>query len=273
MLHRVFELIRPEDTDVQKRLMGDAHLQELAQSLGIEDVVCTALSFAPNKTDSPPYARNMSQGYVREDVSQKGESERRHAVSQKSGDTAVVETDHSSSGDQPTFPAPNDIHMPSLGLTDSREQYRIFCSRGRPIPKMEAISIFGKMFFPPHEMVTTYGSITFQQEQMLDLRIPEYLIQPILFDEERCPMAAVYIVFRDYGRRKLAVGMPLETVLGSPEVDLSLYFRERRPEDLHTPSTWACEYMRRLKDFDVYVALACIFTYARFMRVSIGQLF
>ena len=93
----------------------------------------------------------------------------------------------------------------------------------------------------------------------------------MLFEEERCPLAAVYTDFRDYGRRQLAEGTPAEVVLGSPKVELTLFFRDRKHGDPHTPATWACEYMRLLKDLDIFVVLAFIFTYARFMRVSFDE--
>ncbi|OQV06006.1 hypothetical protein CLAIMM_10649 [Cladophialophora immunda] len=183
-------------------------------------------------------------------------------------DPPTVRSSSAGSSDHSIAPTFSEMLMPSPGVLDASDQHRIFCSRDHHVPIIESISIFGEIPLPPTEITTSHGSITLQQQQILNLRIPEYLILPLLFDEERYPMAAVYTDFRDYGRRQLAEGQSLETVLGSSKVDLALYLRERQPGDQHTPATWACEFMRLLKDFDTYVALACIFTYARFMRVS-----
>ncbi|KAI1608449.1 hypothetical protein EDD36DRAFT_469335 [Exophiala viscosa] len=135
------------------------------------------------------------------------------------------------------------------------------------MPEYKSITIFGQS---PWEMAQRAFESSRQHQQENYLRIPEYFVVPSLFEEERCPLAAVYTDFRDLGRRQLAEGTPIDEVLGNPEVELSVYFHGRRPEDPHTPNTWACEYMRLLKDFDIYVALASIFTYSRFMRWTIA---
>ena len=147
---------------------------------------------------------------------------------------------------------------------DPRDQYRIFCSKHHDVPAIKSIGIFGQ---PSVEVAQQVDHDT-AHHLHFNFHVPEYLIQPALFEEERCPLAAVYTDFRDYGRRRLAEGYSVEVVLGSPRVELTLFFGGRKPEDPHTPNTWACQYMRLLKDLDIYVSLACIFTYSRFMRVS-----
>ncbi|EXJ58891.1 hypothetical protein A1O7_06321 [Cladophialophora yegresii CBS 114405] len=254
-------------------LRQDARSQELAQRLGME---------MPEYIDKLqkrnwPYARDTDRGQVENDVSQRGQLQRRRATPRGSGEGGTMESDPSTmihsqieSSDQSTSAAPSDMNARSPGVSDARDHFRVFCSGNHTAPSIEIISIFGEMTFLPVEVKTTYGTITLRQQQLLDLRIPEYLIQPLLFDEERCPLAAVYTDFRDYGRRQIAEGQPVESVLGNPKVDLALYFRDRQPDDPHTPATWACEFMRLLTGFDTYVALAYIFTYARFMRWSIA---
>ncbi|OCT51917.1 hypothetical protein CLCR_08992 [Cladophialophora carrionii] len=252
-------------------LRQDARSQELAQRLGME--VPEYLERLQNR--SWRYARDTSRGQVEDDVSQRAQLQRRHAASRGAGEEGRMESESSTamhsrtgSSDQST-PVPfSDMNMRSPAVSDARTHFRVFCSGDHTAPTIETISIFGDIPFPPAEIKTEYGYVTLRQQQVLNLRVPEYLIQPLLFDEERCPMAAVYTDFRDYGRRQIAEGKPLESVLGSPKVDLALYLRERQPGDPHTPATWACEFMRLLKDCDTYVALAYIFTYARFMRVS-----
>ena len=168
-----------------------------------------------------------------------------------------------SSSPQFDLSALSDITEESSVQFDPRNRYRIFCSKEHQIPNIKSLTVFGSPPFPLTEEVRNS-----QSQQGLNLHIPEYLIMPSLFEEARCPLAAVYTDFRDWGRRRLTEGAPIEAVLGTSRVELTLYFRQRRPEDPHTPNTWACEYMRLLKDFDFYVSLACIFTHTHFMRVS-----
>ncbi len=272
MLQRLFDLIRDGDGEVHRLLQADMRSRELAQRLGLE-VPAYVESL---QAQAWPYDRMTSRGEIEDDVSQRAELQKRHAIHHQPDeggametDTTPVRTSRTGSSDHSILPSFSDMLMPSPGASDARDQYRIFCSRDHAVPSIESISVFGEIPFPPTEIMTSYGPITLRQQQVLNLRIPEYLIQPMLFDEERCPMAAVYTDFRDYGRRQLAEGQSLETVLGSSKIDLALYLRERQPGDPHTPATWACEFMRLLKDFDTFVALACIFTYARFMRVSL----
>ncbi|KIW67477.1 hypothetical protein, variant [Phialophora macrospora] len=271
LLNRLFELIRAGDGEVHRMLRQDARVEELAQRLGIQ----VPEYVERLQSRSWPYARNTRLGQVEDDVSQRAELQRRHATSRGAGEGGTMEPDSSTvmssrtgSSDRSNFAALSDMNMQSPGVSDARNHYRVFCSGNHMAPSMETISIFGDIPFPPAEIKTAYGSVTLRQQQVLNLRIPEFLIQPLLFDEERCPMAAVYTDFRDYGRRQIAEGRPIESVLGSPKVDLALYFRDRQSDDPHTPATWACEFMRLLKGFDTYVALAWIFTYASFMRVS-----
>jgi hypothetical protein len=271
LLDRLFGLIRAGDGEVHRMLREDAHVRKLAQRLGME----VPEYVGRLQSQSWPYVRDTRLGQVEDDVSQRAELQRRHATPRGAGEEGTTEPDSSTvmrsptgSSDRSNFAALFDMNMQSPGVPDARDHYRVFCSGNHTAPSIETISIFGDISFPPVEIKTGYGSVTLRQQQVLNLRIPEFLIQPLLFDEERCPMAAVYTDFRDYGRRQIAEGRPTESVLGSPKVDLALYFRERRPEDPHTPATWACEFMRLLKGFDTFVALAYIFTYASFMRVG-----
>ena len=251
-------------------LQDDVHIRGLALRLGFVVPEYAETLGAP----AWPYARATGRGEVEDDVSQRSELQKRGKRQSPADDRGAMEIDPSTAGSSRTDSSNQSSHptVSSPGMSEVRDQYRIFCSRDHTTPSIESIRVYGELPFAPTEITTSYGSIKIHQQQVLDLRIPEYLIQPLLFDEERCPMAAVYTDFRDYGRRQIADGQPVETVLGSSKVDVGLYLRERRPGDPHTPATWACEFMRLLDDFDTYVALAFIFTHARFMRVSIEML-
>ncbi|OAP60998.1 hypothetical protein AYL99_06002 [Fonsecaea erecta] len=277
MLQRLLQLIHSGSDEIRKSLRDDAHIQTLAQRLGIDPSEYAVTSSHPESW-AATHARKTDLNEFGEDVSQKEELIRRQGVPPAEGplhfafetDPSTILTSRAGShDDQWHLPMVSGVATQSPRRPDPRDPFRIFCFRDHDTPSVESISVFGDSSFLS---ATARASqvLTLQGEQTLRLDIPEYLIQPILFEGERCPMAAVYTDFRDYGRRQLAAGFPVEVVLGSAQVDLALYFREREPEDPHTPATWACEYMRLLKNFDVYVALAWIFTYAHFMRWTIA---
>ncbi|KAK5189377.1 hypothetical protein LTR99_008693 [Exophiala xenobiotica] len=275
MLNRLLDLIHSSEDGVRNRLKEDVHIQNLSQRLGFEapEAPVTQSFLTEHGSWSSSQVWEGSQEGIR-DMIQTGELTRRHALLPQESDTTTSDrhpsTDAVSSKGSSTGQFDAQTHS-SAGVQspmdfDPRDQYRIFCSNYHPIPSVKSITVFGSA---PSDLTQQIGSHHAGQPK-IDLHIPEYLVQPAIFEEERCPLAAVYTDFRDYGRRRLAEGTPAETVLGAPEVCLNLLFRGRRPNDLHTPSTWACQYMRLLKDFDIYVSLAFVFTFSRFMRWAIA---
>ncbi|KIX94932.1 uncharacterized protein Z520_09242 [Fonsecaea multimorphosa CBS 102226] len=278
MLQRLLQLIHSGDDETRRQFEDDARIRILSQRLGMDVPEHAATSSDPDRQESwaSTQARRTNLDQFWEDVSQKEQLTRRrgvqlggvHDVAAKADPSSVL-TSPAGSHDEQWRPIPSDAAVQGPEKNDPRDQFRIFCFRDHDVPSIESISIFGDSSFLSSK-IRASQVLTLQRQQTLNFDIPEYLIQPMLFEGERCPMAAVYTDFRDYGRRQLAAGFPTEFVLGSSQVDLALYFRERRPEDPHTPATWACEYMRLLKNFDIYVALAWIFTYAHFMRWTIA---
>ncbi|KIW91173.1 uncharacterized protein Z519_08068 [Cladophialophora bantiana CBS 173.52] len=282
MVQRLLQLIYSGDDEIRKRLGADSQIRVLAQRLGLDEPELAATSstsshLAQHEPWSFSHTRATDREQFEEDMGQKEESTRRKAIlsegtaeaAPKAGPSNRLTSPAGSHDDQWYLPILTDATVQKPRPTDPRDQYRIFCLRERETPSVELISIFGDFPFLSTEM-DTGQSLPVQRQQMVNLDIPEYLVQPMLFEGEQCPMAAVYTDFRDYGRRQLAAGFPVEVVLGSSQVDLALYFRERRPDDPHTPATWACEYMRLLKNFDIYVALAWISTITHFMRWTIA---
>ncbi|KAK4938645.1 hypothetical protein LTR10_020913 [Elasticomyces elasticus] len=262
----------------RQELKEDKRFQTLAQTLGIPNSNNFEDSLSPEVPESWPFprARKSSRSHNRDDVTQGEELTKRRAIPSSQGDhTQGPRAEQSKTADG----RPGSIDGQSQGRTssepgvpefphfDPRDQYRIFCPKNHRAPEYKSITVFGQS---PWEIAQRGFESSRQHQQKNYLRIPEYYVVPSLFEEDRCPLAAVYTDFRDLGRRQLAEGTPLEDVLGSPEVELSVFFHGRRPEDPHTPNTWACEYMRLLKDFDIYLALASIFTYSRFMRWTIA---
>ncbi|KAK6365952.1 hypothetical protein LTS17_010919 [Exophiala oligosperma] len=238
LLNRLFDLIRDGDDHIRNRLKDDVHIQNLSQRLGFR--------IMEDPGDSLDQVEEI-----------------RSWPSSQSWENILGFDSGASSGQfdlaglsRTTTPSPVDF--------DPRDQYRILGSKHHDIPAVKSVGIFGQ---PSGEVAQQLHHPT-ASHLPLNLHVPEYLIQPALFEEERCPLAAVYTDFRDYGRRRLAEGHSAEVVLGSPQVDLSVFFGGCKLEDRHTPNTWACQYMSLLKDLDIYVSLACVFTYSRFMRVS-----
>ncbi|KAK5229744.1 hypothetical protein LTR72_001276 [Exophiala xenobiotica] len=110
--------------------------------------------------------------------------------------------------------------------------------------------------YPPHV----------QARQMANFKLPEHQVLPLLSQEEQSPMATAYTSFREWASKQLNSGVPKELIFGSEKVEVDLFFRSRETTDPHTVSTWASEYFRALTNIDVFVCLAGIFNYDRFMR-------
>jgi len=268
MLNRLLDLIHSSEDGLRNKLKEDVHIQNLSLRLGFEapEAPVTQSFLTEHDSWSSSQVWEGSQEGNR-DMIQTGELTRRHALLPQESDTTTSDTHPSTDGVSRESSSTGQFDAQtqwSGGVTspmdfDPRDQYRIFCSKPHEIPPIKAISVFGSA---PSHLTQQMGSPNATQGKV-DLHIPEYLIMPAIFEEERCPLAAAYTDFRDYGRKRLAEGASVETVLGPPEVCLNMLFRGRRPGDLHTPNTWACQYMRLLKDFDIYVTLAFVFTFSR----------
>lgn len=66
----------------------------------------------------------------------------------------------------------------------------------------------------------------------------------------------------------ISSGMPISAVLGDPNnVNVELFFRDRRPGDPFDVYAWAAEINRQIEDFDPFVLLATCILWSAFMRV------
>jgi hypothetical protein len=280
MLRRLLELIQSNGDTIRRKFNEDAHIQRLARSLGIQQRLVGLAELDPDTSQSQLMTHSMELNSTGrwDDVSQRGELSKRRAIGPQIGNADTSVANPLTLSDTHTPPAAQQFNLPASSRDlpqspsgfDARNQYRIFYSTEHTVSSIESVDIFGEWTSTPAGLPGRNTPMVSHQHT-LEIRVPEYLIQPLLFEEERCPLAAIYTDFRDYGRRQLAEGIPAEVVLGSPKVDLTLFFRARKNGDHHTPATWACEYMRLLKDLDIFVILASIFTYARFMRVSLDE--
>ncbi|GKT48946.1 uncharacterized protein ColSpa_09127 [Colletotrichum spaethianum] len=68
----------------------------------------------------------------------------------------------------------------------------------------------------------------------------------------------------------LSKGVPAFQVLGpSDRIDLELFFRDREPHDTYDVHSWACELLKNIEGYDVFVQLASIALYTTYMRWNI----
>ncbi|KIX98231.1 uncharacterized protein Z520_06311 [Fonsecaea multimorphosa CBS 102226] len=94
---------------------------------------------------------------------------------------------------------------------------------------------------------------------------PLYGIQTLVA-QEKTPLSDIITGFMDSAKNLLSFGASPSGVLGSDEIDVELFFRDRTQEDDLTVSGWACQVWRSFDDWDVYVRLAQILAYTKVMR-------
>ena len=81
-------------------------------------------------------------------------------------------------------------------------------------------------------------------------------------------MSEMYVGFKETALEMIGSGVSAPTILGDPEVVyIDLFLRERTPSDGYTVCGWACELVKQLPEFDMFVQLAWISLLSRFMRV------
>lgn len=112
-----------------------------------------------------------------------------------------------------------------------------------------------------------------QRRQLLNFRVPEHTIPPLLV-EEYSDMSQLYIGFKDAALEMIGNGASAPQILGDPHaiyVDLFL-LRDRNFSDPYTVCNWACELIKQLPEFDLFVQLAWVGLLSRFMRVCLTSL-
>ena len=110
-----------------------------------------------------------------------------------------------------------------------------------------------------------------QRRQLLNFRVPEHTIPPLLV-EENSDMAKLYVCFKDAALELIGNGFSCPQLLGDPDIiSVDLLFRSRLPDDPQTVCNWACELIKNLPAFDLYVQLAWIALLTRFMRVGLSK--
>lgn len=121
-------------------------------------------------------------------------------------------------------------------------------------------------------ILTNGYPVTIQRRQLLNFKVPEYTIPPLLV-EEYSDISQLYIGFKDAALEMIGSGASAPEILGDPTaiyVDLFL-LRDRGPNDPYTVCNWACELVKRLPELDLFVQLAWVASLSRFMRVRFRQ--
>ncbi|KAJ0273720.1 hypothetical protein Brms1b_009018 [Colletotrichum noveboracense] len=108
---------------------------------------------------------------------------------------------------------------------------------------------------------------TVQARQLLSMRTEEYRL-PSFMTSDGSPLSNIFYSYRDAAMEMLSNGVPSYKVLGpQDQIDLELFFRDRQPEDAYDIHSWACELVKNIEGYDVFVQLACCALYATYMRV------
>ncbi|KAK1977247.1 hypothetical protein LZ30DRAFT_271175 [Colletotrichum cereale] len=108
-----------------------------------------------------------------------------------------------------------------------------------------------------------------QARQLLNLQTEEYRL-PSFIASDGSPLSALFYSYRDAALEMLSNGVPSFQVLGpSDRIDIELFFRDREPHDTYDVHSWACELLKNIDGYDVFVQLASIALYTTYMRWNI----
>ena len=140
---------------------------------------------------------------------------------------------------------------------------------GKPYPSPGYTKVFGNLPISNAIMANNYPP-HIQAQQLAYFQLPVHLSQSLI-TIENSPLARAYTDYFDAARQRLANGMPSEEVLGPEFTDVELFFRERRPSDFHTASTWASELSKSFTGVtSIPVQLAGIYLLRGLMRWTIA---
>ncbi|KAF9872028.1 bZIP transcription factor [Colletotrichum karsti] len=110
---------------------------------------------------------------------------------------------------------------------------------------------------------------TVQARQLLNMQTEEYRL-PSFMASDGSPLSNIFYSYRDAAMEMLNNGVPSYQVLGpSDYIDLELFFRDRQPGDPYDVHTWACELVKNIDGYDIFVKLASVALYMSYMRWNI----
>ena len=85
-----------------------------------------------------------------------------------------------------------------------------------------------------------------QARQLLNYRAAEQFVFPLL-DTDQSPLGRAYTDFQQLGQRLIAEGAPPSELADEGPIDVTLFFRDRLPEDPVNASTWASEMLKAFR--------------------------
>ena len=109
-----------------------------------------------------------------------------------------------------------------------------------------------------------------QRQQLLNFIVPEHAIPPLLVSEQS-PLARLYVGFKEAALEQIGNGSTtVPELLGDLDlIYVDLLFRPRLADDRINVCNWACELVKNLPGFDLFVQLAWAGFLAKLMRVSL----
>ncbi|KAK1992337.1 hypothetical protein LX36DRAFT_684940 [Colletotrichum falcatum] len=140
-------------------------------------------------------------------------------------------------------------------------------SSAEPLPP-GAVGAFGNLPLSCAVRANHYPPAV-QARQLLNLRTDEYRL-PSFIASDGSPLSGLFYSYRDAALDMLSSGVPAARVLGpSDRIDVELFFRDRRPHDAYDVHSWACELIKNIDGYDVFVQLASVALYTAYMRWNI----
>ncbi|KAL1296525.1 hypothetical protein AAFC00_000033 [Neodothiora populina] len=146
-------------------------------------------------------------------------------------------------------------------------------------PVLAAPQAAGVPFYYPTGTVRKFGNLPMssaisanhypsatQRRQMLNVRVMEHTIPPLLVDEDS-PMSRIYVSYKESVLELIGNSASMLGLLENPDaVYVDTFLNGRTSHDPSNVSSWACGLMNVLLDFDFHLQLAWIGMLTRFMR-------
>ncbi|KAK2039329.1 hypothetical protein LZ31DRAFT_545583 [Colletotrichum somersetense] len=140
-------------------------------------------------------------------------------------------------------------------------------SSAEPLPP-GAVGAFGNLPLSCAVRANYYPPAV-QARQLLNLQTEEYRM-PSFINSDGSPLSGLFYSYRDAALEMLSNGVPSFQILGpSDRIDIELFFRDREPHDTYDVHSWACELMKNIEGYDVFVQLASIALSTTYMRWNI----
>ncbi|KZL66738.1 bZIP transcription factor [Colletotrichum tofieldiae] len=155
----------------------------------------------------------------------------------------------------------------ALIMADQAANRRSKSSSAESLPP-GAVEAFGNLPLSCAVRANYYPAAV-QARQLLNLQTEEYRL-PSFIASDGSPLSNLFYSYRDAAMEMLSKGVPSFQVLGpSDRIDLELFFRDREPHDTYDVHSWACELVKNIEGYDIFVQLASIALYTTYIRWNI----